>query len=64
MSEKHRTSAVKNTLAGSVGGVCAVLSGHPFDTVKVGGALVAVVKVLDKVGAVALTESLVHFPVF
>ena len=35
MSEKQRTSATKNFLAGGFGGVCTVASGHPFDTIKV-----------------------------
>ena len=35
MTEKQRTSATKNFIAGGVGGVCTVISGHPFDTIKV-----------------------------
>jgi len=35
MTEKQRTSEVKNFLSGGFGGVCTVLSGHPFDTIKV-----------------------------
>ena len=35
MTEKQRTSATKNFLAGGFGGVCTVASGHPFDTIKV-----------------------------
>merc|ERR1712106_604254 len=35
MSETQRVSEVKNFLAGGVGGMCTVLSGHPFDTIKV-----------------------------
>ena len=35
MTEKQRTSEVKNVLAGGFGGICTVLSGHPFDTCKV-----------------------------
>lgn len=29
------TSAIKNFLAGGVGGVCLVAAGHPLDTIKV-----------------------------
>ena len=29
------TSPVKGFVAGGVGGICAVLSGHPLDTLKV-----------------------------
>ncbi len=36
MTEKQRTSEVKNFLAGGFGGICTVVSGHPFDTIKVG----------------------------
>ena len=36
MTEKQRTSEVKNLLAGGFGGICTVVSGHPFDTIKVG----------------------------
>lgn len=35
MSEQQRQSEFKNTMAGGFGGVCVVLSGQPFDTVKV-----------------------------
>ena len=35
MTEKQRTSEVKNFLAGGFGGICLVASGHPFDTIKV-----------------------------
>jgi len=35
MTEKQRTSEIKNFLSGGFGGVCTVLSGHPFDTIKV-----------------------------
>jgi len=35
MTEKQRTSATKNFLAGGFGGICTVASGHPFDTIKV-----------------------------
>jgi len=28
-------SAVKDVLAGTVGGICTVVVGHPFDTIKV-----------------------------
>ena len=38
MTEKQRVSEVKNFLAGGFGGICTVLSGHPFDTIKVGRA--------------------------
>ena len=40
MSEKQRTSATKNFLAGGFGGVCTVASGHPFDTIKVSTLLI------------------------
>ena len=36
MSEKSRTNPVTNFVAGGVGGMCVVASGHPFDLVKVG----------------------------
>ena len=36
MTEQQRTSEVKNFLAGGFGGICTVISGHPFDTIKVG----------------------------
>lgn len=29
------TSALKNFLAGGVGGICLVVAGHPLDTIKV-----------------------------
>ncbi|XP_023345730.1 mitochondrial carnitine/acylcarnitine carrier protein isoform X2 [Eurytemora carolleeae] len=35
MSEKQRVSEVKNFISGGVGGVAAIVSGHPFDTIKV-----------------------------
>ena len=35
MTEKQRVSEVKNFLAGGFGGICVVISGHPFDTIKV-----------------------------
>jgi len=35
MSEEQRVSEVKNFLAGGFGGICTVISGHPFDTIKV-----------------------------
>nr|ACO11066.1 Mitochondrial carnitine/acylcarnitine carrier protein [Caligus rogercresseyi] len=35
MTEKQRTSFVKNFVAGGFGGICAIASGHPFDTIKV-----------------------------
>lgn len=35
MSESQRVSGLKNFISGGVGGVCAVMSGHPFDTIKV-----------------------------
>jgi len=35
MSEKQRVSEVKNFISGGVGGMCAIASGYPFDTVKV-----------------------------
>ena len=35
MTEKQRVSEVKNFLAGGFGGICTVISGHPFDTIKV-----------------------------
>lgn len=35
MSEKQRTSPIKNFLAGGVGGICCVAAGHPLDTIKV-----------------------------
>uniref|UniRef100_A0A5S6R263 Zinc finger CCCH-type with G patch domain-containing protein n=2 Tax=Trichuris muris TaxID=70415 RepID=A0A5S6R263_TRIMR len=34
-SEHMRTDPLKNFVAGGVGGVCCVVTGHPFDTVKV-----------------------------
>ena len=33
---RKEPSALKNFLAGGVGGVCLVVSGHPLDTIKVG----------------------------
>ncbi|GBM49853.1 Mitochondrial carnitine/acylcarnitine carrier protein [Araneus ventricosus] len=35
MSEKQRTSPIKNFLSGGVGGICCVAAGHPLDTIKV-----------------------------
>jgi len=35
MSEAQRVSEVKNLLSGGFGGMCTVVVGHPFDTVKV-----------------------------
>lgn len=35
MSEKQRSSPIKNFLAGGFGGVCLVAAGHPLDTIKV-----------------------------
>jgi len=35
MTEEQRVSEIKNFIAGGCGGVATVLSGHPFDTVKV-----------------------------
>lgn len=35
MTEKQRTSPIKNFLAGGVGGICCVSAGHPLDTIKV-----------------------------
>ena len=39
MAEKKTASGIlsgsKNIIAGGCGGICVVLSGHPFDTVKV-----------------------------
>jgi len=35
MSEQQRQSEFKNTVAGGFGGICVVVSGQPFDTVKV-----------------------------
>jgi len=35
MSEEQRVSEVKNFIAGGFGGMCTVISGHPFDTIKV-----------------------------
>merc|ERR1712211_54524 len=35
MSEKQRASEFKNTFAGGFGGMCTVVVGHPFDTIKV-----------------------------
>lgn len=35
MSEKQRTSPIKNFLSGGVGGMCCVAAGHPLDTIKV-----------------------------
>lgn len=34
-SHKKQPSALKNFLAGGVGGACVVLTGHPLDTIKV-----------------------------
>nr|ACO12964.1 Congested-like trachea protein [Lepeophtheirus salmonis] len=35
MTEKQRTSFVNNFVSGGFGGICAIASGHPFDTIKV-----------------------------
>ena len=35
MAEGNRVSPIKNFFAGGLGGVCTVVVGHPFDTVKV-----------------------------
>ena len=35
MPETGETSAIKGFFAGGFGGVCAVASGHPLDTLKV-----------------------------
>ncbi|VDP09288.1 unnamed protein product [Soboliphyme baturini] len=35
LSEHQRTNSLRNFIAGGVGGVFCVLSGHPFDTIKV-----------------------------
>lgn len=35
MSEEQRVSEVKNFLSGGFGGMCTVVVGHPFDTIKV-----------------------------
>jgi len=35
MTEEQRVSEIKNFIAGGCGGIATVLSGHPFDTVKV-----------------------------
>lgn len=35
MSEEQRVSEVKNFISGGVGGMCTVIVGHPFDTIKV-----------------------------
>lgn len=35
MSDKKKISATRNFVAGGIGGICTVLSGHPFDTIKV-----------------------------
>ena len=34
-THKKQPSALKNFLAGGVGGACVVLTGHPLDTIKV-----------------------------
>ena len=34
--ERKQPSALKDFLAGGVGGVCLVMTGHPLDTIKVG----------------------------
>lgn len=36
MTEKQRQSEIKNFISGGFGGVCTVVSGQPFDTIKVG----------------------------
>ena len=35
MEEINKLSLIKNFAAGGVSGVCLVLVGHPFDTIKV-----------------------------
>jgi len=35
MSEEQRVSEIKNFVAGGFGGMCTVVVGHPFDTIKV-----------------------------
>lgn len=35
MAEANRVSPIKNFFAGGLGGVCTVVVGHPFDTIKV-----------------------------
>lgn len=35
IAEAHRVSPIKNFFAGGFGGICTVLVGHPFDTIKV-----------------------------
>lgn len=35
VARKKPPSALKNFLAGGVGGVCVVVTGHPLDTIKV-----------------------------
>lgn len=35
LAETHRVSPIKNFFAGGFGGICTVLVGHPFDTIKV-----------------------------
>ena len=34
---KKEPGAIKNFIAGGVGGVCVVVTGHPLDTIKVPG---------------------------
>jgi len=34
-TERREPAALKSFLAGGVGGVCNVLTGHPLDTIKV-----------------------------
>ncbi len=38
---RKEPGAFKNFLAGGVGGVCVVLTGHPLDTIKVAGSILA-----------------------
>ena len=36
MSEEKKGSVLRDFIAGGVGGICAVFSGHPLDTIKAG----------------------------
>jgi len=70
MSEAQRVSPVKNFISGGVGGMCAVMSGHPFDTIKVrlqtqsfsnplySGTLDCVRKTVSKEGVTALYKGM------
>lgn len=49
MAEEKKSDGkggIKSFLAGGFGGVCVVLSGHPFDTVKVRKNNICVTKVI------------------